>query len=302
MKYKNQLNVYQMKVFTTSKCSLRCNHCLNSSEDIPKVVASVDFVKQQIDFIRACGVRNIELGVLIGDTLEYPADRLAEVIEYLESLEDVDLISISSSFLFLKQEHIPILNSTNKLKLQLSWYGKDDDEYQAIGGFKKGYSRLVKNVELLRQVNTKVVITVISMFKDKTNDNKLISLLEEIKQQTNIIVWIDNDAPITDWTKMLNDKISFVQKDRRGACNYLFADTGIDENGDVLSCAWFDYARLVKLGNININTPKEILEKHAEIVRQQEFGIFIGPCKNCTVYTCTGKKMNPDAGPIKHEE
>jgi radical SAM protein with 4Fe4S-binding SPASM domain len=91
---------------------------------------------------------------------------------------------------------------------------------------------------------------------------------------------------------MLSDKISFVKKDRRGACNYLFADIGIDENGDVLGCAWFDYSKLVKLGNIKTNTPEEVVAKHKEIVRQQEFGVFIGPCKNCTVYACTGKRMD----------
>jgi len=290
-----------MKVFMTTKCSLRCRHCLNSTEDVPKIVASVDFIKQQIDFIRACGIRNIELGVLVGDTFEYPVEDLAPVIEYLESLDDVDLISISSSFQFLKPEHIPIINCTNKLKLQLSWYGKNDEEYKDIGGFKRGFSRLLKNVELLKQVTSRVVITVISMFPEKTTDNELMHLLAKIQKQTKVAVAYDNDAPVTDWTKMLSDKISFIKKDRKGACNYLFADIGIDENGDVLGCAWFDYNKLVKLGNINTNTPKEVIEKHREIVKQQEFGVFIGPCKNCTVYTCTGNKMNPDAG-VAHAE
>ena len=292
MNYKNPLTLYQAKVFTTTKCSLRCRQCLNSTEKVPKVVASVDFIKQQVDFIRACGVRNIELGVLVGDTFEYPVEDFAKVIDYLESLDDVDLISISSPLLFLKSEHIDIINRTDKLKIQLSWYGKDDVEYKEIGGFELGYSRLLKNVELLKQVKTKVLITVISMFPEKTKDNYLIELLTTVSNQTQIKVVYDNNAPVTDWTSMLTDKIVFVTKERRGACDYLFADMGIDEHGDVLGCAWFDYSRLVKLGNIHTNTPEEVLNKHREIVKQQEFGIFVGPCKNCTVYDCSGKRMN----------
>ena len=48
MKY--TLSPYQMKVFMTTKCSLRCRHCLNSTESIPKIVASVEFLKKnQVD-------------------------------------------------------------------------------------------------------------------------------------------------------------------------------------------------------------------------------------------------------------
>jgi MoaA/NifB/PqqE/SkfB family radical SAM enzyme len=285
-----------MKVFITTKCSLRCGHCLNSIKSIPKSVASVDFVKKQIDFIRNCGVRNVELGVLIGDTLEYPVNEFKQIISYLESLNDIDVVSISSSFLFLTKEHIDIINNTNKLKLQLSWYGKNDDEYKSVAGFKKGFSRLIKNVELLRNIKSKVLVTVISMFPEKTKDNILIDLLNDIEKKTKIKVVYDDDATITNWSNMMTDKITFVEKNRRGACDYLFADTGIDEHGNVLGCAWFDYGRLVKLGNINENTPEQILEKHEELVRQQEFGIFQGPCKNCTVYNCSGKKMDGTDG------
>lgn len=296
MKYKNPLTLYQMKIFTTTKCSLRCKHCLNSTEKIPKSIASIDYIKKQINFVRKCGVRNIELGVLIGDTFEYPLNEFGEIIRYLESLKDVDVISISSSLLFLKPEHIKIINSTDKLKIQLSWYGKDDDEYEEITKFKKGYSRLLKNVELLNGITSNILLTVISMFPNKTDNNPLITILDEIKSKTNIKIVFDNQATVTNWKNMITDKIKLFKQNRRGACDYLFADMGIDENGDVLGCAWFDYGRLVKLGNIHKNTPKEVVDKHKKIVQQQEFGVFLGPCKNCTVYSCSGKKMDGSDG------
>ena len=289
---KSKLSLYQAKVFLTTKCSLRCKHCVNTTHKVPKVVATFDEVKKQIDFLRSMGVHRIELGVLVGDSIEYPVEDFAKVVDYLEGVEDVEVISISSSLLFLKPEHIVVLNRTNKLKIQLSWYGKDDDEYKQIGGFKRGYTRLLNCVELLRGVTTKIQLTVISMFPNKTTENPLISLIDDIASKSKIEVTYDNEAVMTDWNNMLSDTkvINFI-KPRRGACDFLFADMGIDENGNVLSCAWFDYSRLVVLGNINSSTPEEIIKNHEKIVQQQEFGIFTGPCRNCTVYTNSGREV-----------
>lgn len=290
---KNTLSLYQMKVFLTTKCSLRCTHCLNSNTDVPRIVASVDNVKKQIDFARSMGVERIELGVLVGDSFEYPVNDLKQIVDYLETLADVEYVSISSSLQFLSPAHIDIINSTNKLKIQLSWYGKNDDEYKDITGFKRGFTRLLDNVALLRNVTSNVQLTVISMFSEKTSDSDLITLLDSIAEDTSITVVYDDEAPVTNWNNMLSEiKIVDYTKPRRGACDYLFADMGIDEEGNVLSCAWFDYAKLVKLGNIHTCTPQQILDNHYKIVRQQEIGVFTGPCRNCTVYSCSSKKMD----------
>lgn len=294
MKYTpTKLSLYQVKIFLTTKCSLRCGHCVNSNTKVPKVVATVDYAKQQIDFIRSMGVKRVELGILVGDSFEYPIEDFKQIIQYLESLDDIEFISISSSLQFLSEEFIEAINYTNKLKIQLSWYGKDDEEYQRVAGFKRGFTRLLKNVELLRQVKTKVQLTVISMFPEKTQDNPLITLLSDVTADNNISVTYDDDAPFTNWDLMLSDtKVINFTTPRRGACDFLFADMGIDENGDVLSCAWFDYSRLVVLGNINANTPEEIYANHLKIVKQHELGIFTGPCRNCTVYSCSGARMD----------
>ena len=290
---RNPLSLYQMKVFLTTKCSLRCRHCINSTLKVPKIVATFEDAKRQIDFIVSMGVRHVELGILVGDSFEYPVEEFGQVIRYLESLEAVEFISISSSLLFLQQEHIAILNSTNKLKIQLSWYGKDDDEYVTIGGFKRGFTRLLKNLELLKGVTSRIQLTVISMFPEKTHDSALITLLDQVAVLTPIDISYDDTAPVTNWNNMLSDtKVVHFERERRGACDYLFADMGIDESGNVLSCAWFDYSKLVVLGNINENTPEQIMENHHKIVKQQDIGVFTGPCRNCTVYTCSGKRMD----------
>lgn len=288
----NAPKIKQMKVFLSNKCSLQCNHCLNSKINIETKESNIDDIIRRIDFILEMGVEYIELGILIGDALEFDVQKFRMVIEYLDNNPLVKGISISTSFLFFSQSHLDIFNTTNKLAIQISWYGYNNETYQNKTNIRNGFSKLFNNVQMLSKLNTKIEITLINMFGDNIFidsdyylDNVLLNYFNEtLINNKNIEFFHDTNSTETIWENMLsNDNVSNI-KNRKGACTYLFFDTGIDSQDDVLACAWFDFNKLLQLGNIKIDSPITILENHKKLVREQNMGIFRGPCRNCLVY------------------
>lgn len=278
--------LFQVKIHTTNKCSLQCEHCLNSTRDIQKTFTSVPDIKRQIDFIIEMGITGIEMGSLIGDTLEYPINYFREIVSYMESLSDrITSISISTACVFLTKEHIEIFNScTIPIRLQLSWYGKDEEEYQKISGI-NAYSKFLDNLDLFWDCTSQIELTLISMFPTKVLVHPAISKILKLKEKDNISINLDMDAGVTDWETMVTNKetVHDSLQNRKGACAYLFADLGFISGNKISACAWFDYNEELLLGDID-SDPKEIIKNHKKIVFLQNKGIFTGPCKNCLVY------------------
>jgi radical SAM protein with 4Fe4S-binding SPASM domain len=249
--------------------------------DIPYKEADIDFIKKQIDFIVDMGVYWIELGVLIGDVLELNHQTFKETIEYLENHQKVEGISFASSFIFLSDKHIEAFNLTDKINCVLSLYGKNDTEYKEITQISNGVTTLLRNLDKLQKVTSKMSITVVEMYPEKLESNVI---FDKIKEIDTIKFMRDSTAPFTNWKNMLvNKKIGTNTK--QGVCMYLYTDSGIDENGDVLACAWFDYKRFLKLGNIYNDSPMDVKERHNKIVDLQRKGLYTGACTNCEVFS-----------------
>ena len=277
------MKIQQMKVHLTNKCDLKCSFCLTSDRYLdPDYESSLEAIIKSIEFILDMGVINIELGVLIGEVFQLDFDTLQVLFEYLESNEKVNTVSVSTNLVFFRRAHLELVNRISKLRLQVSWYGKDKDQY--IKNTKSdSYRKFILASKLLMEVKTPVKLTLLKMFPGCINKNhEVVSLYKQLPH--NIDFELDESVEIYNWEKLLKKEQIKDNSHRKGACKYLFCDSGILFNGDVSICAWVDFNSMGIIGNISSESPDQIKKNHKKVVDQHQLGIFTGPCRNCDFY------------------
>jgi len=256
-------DVFQIKIHLTDECGLRCKFCPNDDKMQKNAkVSSVDAVIKNIDFAINVGFRNIELGVLIGDVLNYDVDDFRKIIEYLESKKEIRTISMATSLVPLKPKHIEIFKNSKKVSLKISWYGNDADQYEKITGF-NNYDLFINNINSIKKVTTFKKVLLMQMFK---TSHELSVLGMDVELQT-IYKWPNK-----------------VDRKNKGICKYIYCDIGILHNGDITLCAWVDTESDLIIGTIE-DDKDFILKKVQTYLRMHSIGAYPDLCRKCDFFS-----------------
>lgn len=99
-------------VSLTSKCNLNCLGCHNTGVGQHN---SIEHVKEQVDFAVKWGATTIQPCVAVSEPLLYPANDFKEFVDYCDSIDEIEAISIYTSLAEIDKQNIYSLASSKKI-------------------------------------------------------------------------------------------------------------------------------------------------------------------------------------------
>jgi hypothetical protein len=115
-------------IWITQKCPMRCSFCPNSDEYFKNgKIMPLSVFKNKVDEIVEAGITNIDLTPIIGEVM-----MLHNLNEYLDYLDECDSITEYTfiTCLVCPQKHIDYITNRVKLKLEISFYGVNRENFK----------------------------------------------------------------------------------------------------------------------------------------------------------------------------
>ena len=289
-----------INIQTSSTCQLSCKGCRGSfDQKFLSDASSNSFIPHGVFQLIAnmCiqdGVRCVELTPAIGDP--FLDSDIFNKIEFLQNHPGVELIIVTTNL--LKYDHVKWsqLLTFDKLSLNISIYGVDNDSYQTETG-RDMFDVFIKN---FKQLYSLVENQGVNGYIQLTNRTSWLLRSEPLMPKTDVYYMIhlfnrQNRVGI-DCSEVFNinragavkrDDLSFIRdKDpvRSGLCPHgPGLGGGILPNGDVLFCPFNDIYRTGVVGNIFKSSLTEIYNDipFKTIVDNHNNNIYNGICKDC---------------------
>ena len=160
----------------TPLCNFNCGMCyvhLNATQFNHNDLLTVDQWKSIIKQAYDCGMRTAALTG--GECLTYPG--FEEIYMYLYSMGIQ--INIMSNGSLINEERIDFFEKAPPKKIQISLYGSDNDEYEAVTGI-RAFDQVYHNLELLRQTHIPVKIAITPNTSMSKNFSPLVETIERV--------------------------------------------------------------------------------------------------------------------------
>ena len=289
-----------INIQTSSSCQLACKGCRGSfDQEFLKKASHNSFMSDSVfeliaDKCVRSGIRCIELTPAIGDPFLDPG--LISKIRYLNSLEKLDFIILTTNLLKYNDNVFRELLECNKLMMNISIYGADSASYQQETG-RDLFPQFMKN---FKQFYELIRAHGVSGYVQLTNRTKWLLREEPFMPNTDLYYMLhlynrQNRVSI-DCSEVFNvnragvvarDDLAFARTDeptRSGLCPHGPGQGGgILANGDVLFCPFNDIYRTGVVGNIFKSTLTEIYNDtpFKQIVENHEKGVYNGICAQC---------------------
>lgn len=298
----------------TSRCNLKCKFCAYDKRDldvVPYETMTQDMFKNVVSQSLDIGYRNIGLTPTTGDI--FMDKNFFQKIEYLESLSHLKGYFFYSNFIPIKKEKIEELFKLKKLKsFGISIYGHDEDSFLNFSkGSKKSYNKLIENLETLNSLlnkrsynfNLEISQRTAKNFDLLKSNSYLSSILKEIIDYKNVSY--DKNSSFNNWGGIISKKdvsdldikLNSNMTKKIGSCSLIYSRLIIAPNGLVNACACRDANFTLKIGNINNDKLKNIINLknpiYKDLIIRQEKNDFPDVCKSCDFYRSIYQKNYP---------
>lgn len=162
------VKIKKMGIWITEKCPLRCSFCENSDDYFKNAKnMNLETFKNKVDEIVQNNIEIIDLTPLVGEILN-----LKNIEDYFNVLDNNDHIKEYSfiTCLITNKRNIEKLTNRPKLKLEISLYGLDKEEYK-LRTNKDLFNNFISNLKYLLKIYDKK-ITIIN--RTSIDDIKLL--------------------------------------------------------------------------------------------------------------------------------
>ncbi|MGC8943071.1 MAG: radical SAM protein [Caldisericia bacterium] len=297
----------------TDFCNLRCKHCYQERFDKEKEL-SFEKMKFIIDKISdSLTERKISVNITGGEP--FLREDILEIISYINQKENFKEINIITNGTVLTEDLAKNLNKIKKFKyLKISIESNNEEKNDFIRG-KGNLKKVIKNIELFKNLSDKKVILMITL--TTLNYKDLISFFEFSKNLNVDQIILERFVPLgrglkifdyylkkDEWKEVLREityfldlNISLIEllpykafwidiknnKIKGALCNLGDESMALMPDGTIFPCRRLP----IPYGNILNDNFKDILEKLKEFRIELEEKLK-GKCKNCTIKNCIG--------------
>lgn len=290
---------------TTNRCNFKCRYCPESLDNYGDLVGGMQTMSM-VDFRTICsqlkklGTISVVRLWIMGEPLLNPL--LPEFIRVLKDFDGdkiAERVEVTTNASALTEEKSRLLLSSPLDVLKISIYGIGDSHHR-ITQSKVGSERILKNIEIFRQLresNSLSKLKMVIQMVDPVNKEEEKKFVDSYRHLADELLingahsWTDN-VPGSILTTTYDDKaISILQATHESVkklcCPFPFYTLAIHVNGDVSTCC-VDWDKKLKIGNIHENSLSEIWAgerlKDIQLLHLQEKKDSIPACSKCTYH------------------
>lgn len=298
----------------TNFCSLRCYHCYQNdythAGELPfiKITKIIDRIVQEL--------KEYHIGINVTGGEPLLRIDIYEILEYLDTTDNIKIINIITNGLFLNDKAMEKLNEFRKLKeLKISLEGGDTETNDRIRG-KGTFNRVINSIKSIRNISKKEIVLMFTLgsynYRNLSAMLKLASeldvdgmIIERFVPWGNGMFLKDYYLKKNEWQDVVTEIIRFTNLDfsptellpykafhivfdktteLKGAmCNLGDESMALMPDGDVYPCRRLP----TKIGNIIKDDFKEI-RLRLKILYESLKKEMKGKCRGCKIDNCMG--------------
>ncbi|MGQ9368797.1 radical SAM/SPASM domain-containing protein [Azospirillum sp. ST 5-10] len=290
-----------LKIETVNTCNNLCLICAYPVQSVPKKIMSMDMFEKVVSDYQDIGGGKITFTPVVGEVF---LDKLfLDRLHFLETATNVTpSVTTNAAMLdrFSDDEVKYMLTVLNRV--QVSVYGLDDEEYEAMTK-RRTYKRMIEGLARLLAFGDGKVFVALRLLKSRKKEDIINWLKFEIAplvrsygtvKSVNILVTSTMTGNYSNWgildtSKPLPFGATWSERHRvvKGQCIIPALALSVSSNGDISFCACddFDHHESLFLGNAKTASLRDVLtsDRFADLWNWKKNGVP-DYCKSCSFY------------------